>query len=453
MRLIHLLKSIYLNFFNWCLSPLKRSDKIHRFRVHVLIATTLITGILMWSYAFTAYHYIDHPSIKYMGFFYAGIHLLNILCYKWTGSIERATYMMLIPGGLFQMHFSLLSGGFLNPILMWIAILPVIAGVLTDKKHTIIWITLILIAATTIFIMDLGFGYFRKDYLNQSGLIITQTLTVFGMMILHSGFTLFLLKLKEVSEEQIRNRALSKQNLLRVLAHDVSTPLTLIQNNTLFLEKILEKDKFDDLDKKKLKNKVNSTFKYSQKICNLIHAIREMEAFESGKKVLQLEEISLKTCVEESIEMLRQTLSKKRITIHTIIDDIYILGNRSIIEHQIISNIISNSIKFSPEDSEIFIHTSLADAHVELFIKDRGIGIPDYLLSKVFDPIANTNRQGTSGEEGTGFGMPIAKRSIELLGGEISIESHSIEDSPKSHGSVFKLSFQISRAQTLRDLA
>lgn len=430
-------------FFSWILYPTKKHDRLHQYKVHVLIATTFFTGILMWGYALTAYNYIDHISIKYTGFAYAVVHLYTLLCYKITGSLEKSIYVMLIPGGLFQSHFSILSGGFLNPILMWIAILPVIAGVLTGRKHTLIWIALIFTTAVTICVLDLGFGYFQTDYLNHSGLLITQALTVFGMIILHSGLTVILLKIRDISEEQFRKKAISKQNLLRILAHDVSTPLTLIQNNTLFLEKLLRKNQIDDIDKKKFENKVVSTNKYSQKICNVIKAVRTMEAFESGKKEIHLEEISLKECIDGSIDMLGPFLTKKRITIHTELKDIKILGIKTIVEHQILSNIISNSIKFSQEDSEIQIYSEIDETHVSVFIKDQGIGIPKTILNRLFDPLVMISRQGTNGESGTGFGMPIAKRCIDLLDGDISVVSKSQKSSPNDHGTCFKITFKL----------
>lgn len=443
MSIITNLKSIYMCFFKWLLPCSKRIDKLHQYKVHTLISITFFTGILMWGYAFTAYNYIDHDSIKYTGFIYAIVHLSTLLCYKATGSLEKSIYVMLIPGGLFQVHFSILSGGFLNPILMWIAILPVIAGALTGRKHTLIWIALIISTASTICILDLCFGYFHVDHLDHSGLIATQALTVFGMIILHSGLVMTLLKIRNISEEQLRNKAISKQNLLRILAHDVSTPLTLIQNNTLFLEKLLSKNKIDDIDKKKFENKVVSTNKYSQKICNVIKAVRELEAFESGKKAIHLEKISLRECINDSIEMLGPLISKKRITIHSTLEDINILGIKSIVEHQILSNIISNSIKFSEEDSEIQIYTELSKEHVSVFIKDRGIGIPKNILRRLFDPLIMTSRQGTNGEEGTGFGMPIAKRCIDLLDGEISVESRLHKGSPGQQGTCFKITFKL----------
>ena len=441
------LNHAYFSLFNWCLSPLKAMDPVHRFRVHALFVATITTGILMWAYAFTAYAYLNDPLISYMGFIYAIVHLLTPILYKYTHSIEKAIYCMLIPGGIFQVHFAILSGGFHTSMLIWISILPVIAGLLTNKKHTFIWIIIVLTAAIGIFTMDYFLDCFTVNLLDSKGRVVTQALTTFGMITLNSCFTIFLLNLKDISEARIRNRALSNQNLLRVLAHDVSTPLSLILNNTLLLKKLVSKNKEskEEINCDVLESKIDLTFKYSEKIYNLIDAVREMEAFDSGKKSLNLKVICLKSCVDESISMLQTETAKKNITFQSKLSDTKILGIKSIIEHQIISNILSNTIKFSPKDGHISIHEELSESEATLVIKDNGIGIPKYMLHKIFDPLAKTNRPGTEGETGTGFGMPIAKRSIQLLGGSISVDSLDQESHPDLHGSVFRLSFKRSK--------
>jgi signal transduction histidine kinase len=441
MNALNYFKSLYFSFFNWCLSPSERYDKVHKFRVHSLIAVTFITGILMWSYAFTAYTYINHPSIKYTGFVYALIHLMAPLVYKFSGSIERALYVTLIPGGSFQVHYALLTLGFLSPLLVWIAILPVIAGVLTNMKHTIIWTIIVCFTISIIAYLDLSVGLFKVNYLEGAGIGITQVLTSFGMIILHSGFTIFLLKLREISEEQLRSKAIAKQNLLRVIAHDVTNPITVIKNNLSFLNKHIgvrsEKEMFP-----KIKKKLIATEKSSNTIFNLISSVKEIEAFESGKKKLDLEKVSIKDCIDESLELLYPLIEKKNIRVRVLMDDDMIWGLKSVIEHQIISNILTNSIKFSEDNTEILIHSKKVDREVHLIVKDQGIGIPTYILNKVFDPLASTSRPGINGELGTGFGMPIAKRSVGLLGGQIQVTSRTISDHGEDHGTIFKVCFQ-----------
>jgi signal transduction histidine kinase len=407
----------------------------------MLIAITGITGILMWVYAFIAFTYIEHPSIKYTGFVYALVHLLSPVLYKYTHSIEKALYCVVIPGGLFQTHFALMSNAFLSPLLVWIAILPVIAGILTNMKHTLIWTGIVCSTVTIVAYLDLSVGFFHQSYLRPEGVAITQVVTSFGMILLHSGFTIFLIKLRQVSEADLRARAISKQNLLRVIAHDVTNPITVIKNNISFLAKNVGANGSQD-NVHSIKQKLAATEKSSNTIFNLIASVKEIEAFESGKKSLDLEKISIKKSVDECLEVLSEFISEKNINIRVLMDDDNIWGIRSIVEFQIISNILSNAIKFSENKSEVLIHSKKIGKEVHLIIKDQGIGIPPYILRKVFDPLAITNRPGTNGESGTGFGMPIAKRSVGLIGGKIQVTSRTVKDHGEDHGTIFKVCFQ-----------
>ena len=441
MKIVNLIIKIYSNFFEWCLSPEGKFDKLHKFRVHMLLAITAITGVLMWTYAFMAYTYLDHPSVKYAGIIYALIHLSSPILYKYTGSIEKSLYCMLIPGGVFQVHFAILSDAFLSPLLVWIAILPVIAGILTNMKHTLIWIIIVCTTISVIAYLDFGLGIFPSSYLQPEGLSLTQVITSLGMIFLHSGFTIFLLKLREVSEADLRARAISKQNLLRVIAHDVTNPITIIKKNLTYLNENVGVNWHGE-NFPNIKKKLAASEKSSNIIFNLISSVKEIEAFESGKKSLELKKISIKKCVNECLEALSPIIDEKKIKMRILMDDDDIWGLKSVIEYQIISNILSNAIKFSESQSEILIHSKKIGKEVHLIIKDQGIGIPPYILRKVFDPLVTTNRPGTNGEVGTGFGMPIAKRSIDLIGGKIQVTSRTLSEHGEDHGTIFKVCFQ-----------
>ncbi|WP_127717010.1 sensor histidine kinase KdpD [Halobacteriovorax sp. HLS] len=441
MKKFAFLKSIYHNFYNWLLSPKDKFDQVHLFKVHSMLVITSATGILMWGYAITAYYYINHPSIKYTGFFYAFIHLMAPLVYKYTGSIKKALYTIIIPGGLFQIHYALLTAGFLSPILVWIAILPVITGILSNMKHTIFVSSAVCVVVSVIAYLDLSLGTFTKSYLLAEGVALNHILTAFGMIFLHSGFTISLIQLRKVSEDQLRSRAISKQNLLRVIAHDVTNPITVIKNNIAFLNKHVGVNGHADMYPK-IKKKLVATEKSSNTIFNLISSVKEIEAFESGKKQLEIQRVSITQCVDECLDILSDMITEKEITVRILMDDDHIWGIKSVIEHQIICNIVTNTIKFSENKSEILIHSKKVNKEVHLIIKDQGIGIPDYILRKIFDPLASTSRLGTNGEKGTGFGLPIAKRSIGLLGGTLQITSRTSYEYIEDHGTIFKICFQ-----------
>ena len=88
------------------------------------------------------------------------------------------------------------------------------------------------------------------------------------------------------------------------------------------------------------------------------------------------------------------------------------------------------------------IESVVKESHITLNIKDSGVGIPESLLDKIFDPTEKTTRKGTSGEKGTGFGLPIVKESVELFNGIITVRSSTLDH---DHGTIFSLRFPLNR--------
>lgn len=421
-------KDLYLRFFHWIVASDDLYSHVRSLRVHLFIAVVFLTGTLMWSYGLLAYNYIDHPTIRYTGFTYAFIHLLAPLVYRFSRSLTTGVYVMLIPGGFFQVHFSWLTGGFFTSTIIWVAILPLIAGILTSKRHTLFWAIFAALSIVSVFVGDIILGPL-PNYFNDQGKIMAQFLVVFGMILLNSCFTLFILEVAKRSTDEMGKRALAKQNLLRIIAHDITGPLTIINSAAFSIKRA-------DISENLIK-KTNMIEKCIKSIVASIESIRDIEAYESGKKDLSFVPVELGKCIENAEFNLQHLIDSKGIKINkNLSQNIYVLGIESIVENQIIGNLLSNAIKYSDKGGLIEIEVIEENKEVCLKVRDHGIGIPSYILNNLFDPFSKTNREGTAGEDGTGFGMPIVKNSIDLLQGRINVES-SISAINKSPGSTF----------------
>ena len=86
---------------------------------------------------------------------------------------------------------------------------------------------------------------------------------------------------------------------------------------------------------------------------------------------------------------------------------------------QVLTNLISNAAKFSPEGGQIELSASCADSRVEVSVEDRGPGIPQEFRSRIFGRFAQADSALTRKQGGTGLGLAICKRLIEMMGGEI----------------------------------
>ena len=225
------------------------------------------------------------------------------------------------------------------------------------------------------------------------------------------------LELRDKSEE-LKDRNLKVQELLRVLLHDLSNPLSGIKGVIEFGQTNPE---IYSSANELMKRAVNNCF-------SIIDSVRKMRAVDEGKMEIQLQYFALKECIEESLLLFEKRLQEKKLEVTVDIpDELRVLADKAIFLNSVFSNILTNAVKFSFPNSKIEISAVQTEGKVVLKVKDCGIGMPDWLLQDIFSPVKPTTRRGTSGEEGTGFGMPLVKKFIEYFQGNIEIVSSETE--------------------------
>ena len=116
-----------------------------------------------------------------------------------------------------------------------------------------------------------------------------------------------------------------------------------------------------------------------------------------------------------------------------------VMTDTSWVKNQIFANIVSNAIKFSPHGGEINISFRLEGDCMKIRIRDYGSGIPKEVKANIFSPNKATTKLGTSGEKGTGLGMPIVKEYVDRLDGKIEI----LELDEAEKGTCFELEFKV----------
>jgi signal transduction histidine kinase len=164
-----------------------------------------------------------------------------------------------------------------------------------------------------------------------------------------------------------------------------------------------------------------------------------------NNKTLELTPVDLHSLMDDLSEVFQQKLEEKNIKLlisASRYDPIYVLAERKILLSNVLGNLLQNAIKFSSIGGRIMIFLSNSPSEIKVTIKDQGIGIPQNIMEKLFDPDKRSSRPGTNGETGSGFGLPICKSCMELFGGALTIESKTAEESPDQHGTAITLIFK-----------
>lgn len=177
--------------------------------------------------------------------------------------------------------------------------------------------------------------------------------------------------------------------------------------------------------------------------------MRDVGRLGGDKSRIELEAISIHEVFDELAFMFQQGLDAKHLTLNTKIDSdsLWVIASRSSLIHQVLGNILSNAIKFSPDSSSIDLTAREMGDGVELSIRDYGVGIPQHLLLKIFDSKTVTTRQGTGGEKGTGFGLPLAASWVQAFGGEVRVFSKGSSEGSLSVGTEFTVILKKAKAK------
>ncbi len=202
--------------------------------------------------------------------------------------------------------------------------------------------------------------------------------------------------------------------LIRVLLHDISNPLTGIKG---ILELGDEEPEMLIKLRSTLVNATNNCFA-------IINGVRKMQALEDGKLSLELFPMKIYPNLKDSLYSFEKKLLEKNLAIEwNIPEGITVMVDHTSFTHSVFNNIISNAIKFSNIGGKIVVTAKQEDNWVILSIEDNGLGIPESILNEIFNITKPTTRKGTAGEYGTGYGMPIVKKFVEAFGGKIQVVS------------------------------
>lgn len=219
----------------------------------------------------------------------------------------------------------------------------------------------------------------------------------------------------EKAIEEIKNSSREKDRILRTVAHDLRNPLGGIASLTSIMVEETGYDTDLQYQLKIIKDTSSDTLE-------LINEILEATNNTSTDMKKQLVEVN--SLLNNSIELLRFKASEKHQEIIlgplSSTEQLYI--NREMI-WRVVSNLISNAIKFSPVGETIYLKCINEASYIQISVSDHGIGIPDEMKDKVFNMFTDAKRTGTVGEKSFGLGLSICKQIIEKHHGKIWFDS------------------------------
>lgn len=377
--------------------------------------------------------------------FFSGIYLYHFLGIGERQSIIAKLGARIIIGFSAALTFLFLFD--LLPNLSWIThvltvlgagyVVAFIPGTKRDTETTLIiagWIALI--SHAILFILYVR-GIVDSSWYNARSLYIGVIL----QNILYNCAILFRVDRIRKSENAARlhqkieaESRMEVQSLLHVLCHDMGNPLMVASGNSELLMRAVDKES-------PTARRIKRVSKAIESMTQIMDLVRNQEAVRTGKKKLDNSvKTSIKQAFADAVKMFDEKLSEKslKIVAQDVRDDLTLQIDPTMFVYCILSNIISNAIKYTPKGGEIRLSTGTEGTKVWIEVADTGPGIPEDILKNLFDESKPTNRVGSEGELGTGFGTLQIKRYTETSGGTVSVTSRT----ERPTGTKFRLTFE-----------
>jgi len=220
-------------------------------------------------------------------------------------------------------------------------------------------------------------------------------------------------------KEQAEAASLAKSQFLANMSHELRTPL----NAVIGFSDMLKQQVFGKLGRKYLEyaEDINSSGRH---LLSIVSALLDLSKIEAGNHELRLARVSLASVVSFALCVMRERAEKKEIEIVVSLEEIPALWIDELALRQVVINLISNSIKFTPPGGEIAVRAYRdGTSGVRLEVSDTGIGIAPENLQRIFEPFWQAENAMSRTQEGAGLGLSICRRLIELHGGRLTAES------------------------------
>lgn len=223
----------------------------------------------------------------------------------------------------------------------------------------------------------------------------------------------------DLLNQELRRASEMKSQFLANMSHELRTPLNSILGFTQLLKEDLA-DKLDEEGRQSLGIIENS----GKHLLALINDVLDLSKVEAGRVELELEAVDVGAAVASVCETVKAMAMHKRISLENRVEVGLPAVTADLVRlKQIIFNLVSNAVKFTPQGGQVWIEATPAREVIEISVCDTGVGIPKAELDRIWEAFHQVDASRTREEGGTGLGLALSKRLVEMQGGTIWVES------------------------------
>jgi signal transduction histidine kinase len=224
----------------------------------------------------------------------------------------------------------------------------------------------------------------------------------------------------QAKTEQLEVAGRHKSEFLANMSHELRTPL----NAIIGFSEVLVEQMFGEVNAKQLEY-LKDIHGSGQHLLTLINDVLDLSKIEAGHMELDLSELDLGDLLEHTLSLVRERAARNGLTLGLEVPadlPLWVADARKV--KQVLLNLLSNAVKFTPAGGSVTLAARLADAHtVEIAVGDTGVGIAQQDQTAVFEAFRQASGSYLRKSEGTGLGLALAQRFVELHGGTLGLHS------------------------------
>lgn len=398
-----------------------------------VIRFTIVT--LASVFACFSLYYLSIGAYK-IGFLQAAVSLVSLcgwFVYKKTGSTAITGNLILMMGstsGFFRAQY---MGGISSAAFFVWPIIPVFVGALMPIPYAAFWVA-VYIGMALYYDICARLGVIYPAMMSSEAASQVRMLLVCVVQVIVVTTIYYLKAQNKKYRSMIEDQKRTRLELLKVLTAEIGEPLKALHKKILSLQDA-------------------STAQVERSLQACLNVVEFTEGWVKSAESEGESTVDLREVIEEVSFLQESSLKSKGIELQVEVETGHfaplVKAGRICLAYQILNNLVSNAIKFTPEGGKISIRVTGDQDHWDLSVVDSGIGIPDDILHKLFDPNKPTTRMGTGGEKGTGFGMPIVKMFVEKYDGIVQVKSKTVDQDPTNHGTAISVRLPKCQAVTL----
>jgi signal transduction histidine kinase len=223
----------------------------------------------------------------------------------------------------------------------------------------------------------------------------------------------------DAKSRQLEAASRHKSEFLANMSHELRTPL----NAVIGFSEVLQERMFGELNPKQGEY-VQDIHASGRHLLSLVNDILDLSKVEAGRMELELSVFNLQATVEAALTLVRERAARHGVELELVLDPRLgeLTGDERKIR-QVLLNLLSNAVKFTPDGGRIIVTARAGEGIVEVSVRDTGIGIAPEDQAEIFEEFRQVGHDDARKQGGTGLGLTLAKRFVELHGGRIGVQS------------------------------